>query len=161
HVQEGRLAGAVGANQADHAAALDREVDVGGSDHGAEALVDLLGHEDRAHRSLLLRRCSSDHRPLGRNMMIASIAPPSMSCQTLGAYWLASVRSASKTSDDTKGASTLPTPPRMAMKTNSPEVVQYVVSGSTWPTASAAQAPPSPASAPAARWFRYTTRQAD
>jgi hypothetical protein len=43
HVQEGRLAGAVGADQADDAVALEFERDVGRRRHGAKALVESLG----------------------------------------------------------------------------------------------------------------------
>src|SRR5689334_7187741 len=47
HVDEGRLAGAVAADQADALADVDRDGEVGGGDDRAEALVESLGDEKR------------------------------------------------------------------------------------------------------------------
>src|SRR5205823_2147009 len=46
----------------------------------------------------------------------------------------------------------------MAMKMNSPELVQYAISGSMCPTVVAASAPPRPASAAAMTYFTCTAR---
>src|SRR5262245_21954967 len=123
HIEEGGLAGAVGANQAHHRLSIEGEIDVGRRGDCAKRLLQPLGDQDGAHRTLP-RRHLSDHSPAGRNMMMTSMARPSDICHTLGAYWLASVRSPSKMTAEANGAATLPVPPRMAMNTSSPEVVQ-------------------------------------
>ena len=99
HVDEGGLAGAVGADHADGLALLDSHVDVVGRDDGAEALLETLDVEYDGHRPYassrsacgrlrswrrLFQRSTRDHSPLGRNMMISSSVPPMMSCQIPG-----------------------------------------------------------------------------
>ena len=70
-VEEGRLAGSVGADQAEDVALLDRHRDVIDRLEAAEGLGDVAG-VDQAH----LRRSSSDSRPLGRKRaMITMMAP--------------------------------------------------------------------------------------
>src|SRR5712691_269867 len=169
HVDEGGLAGAVGADQADHGIPLDGRVDVARRGDRAEVLAQALrvkygGHlrssRDRRHQAALRPR-NSDHRPFGRNTMTASNEPPSTICQVLGETPKATVWMMPKMSAPRNGAITLPVPARMVMKMNSPEVVQYAISGSMCPTVVAASAPPSPASAAAITYLTWIACRAE
>ena len=104
HVEEGRLAGAVRADQADDRALRDREVDLVDRDQAAEALGDLAGLEDRpgaiaaradAAGAVVARRSPGDRRgrrraarpcaarsgrcPSGRSSIISTSARPKIS----------------------------------------------------------------------------------
>src|SRR5690606_6799536 len=86
HVQEGGLPRAVAADQRDHRPFVDAHVEAVGGDHRAEALRQSARLEHGAHAARLR---NSDHSPAGRNMITASIAKPSTSCQVYGVYWYA------------------------------------------------------------------------
>src|SRR6478735_3666294 len=139
HVDEGGLARAIGADQADLLTGryLDRQR-VGGDD-GAKSLFQPARGKHRAHvgapssaadgvaaGSTVLRRSliQSEPMPRGRNRMTASRKLPSTSCQVLGRYRFEKERTSSSASEATNTAETLWYPASTAMKTNSPEVVQ-------------------------------------
>ncbi len=50
-----------------------------------KVLVSPVGLEDRGHQAARRRRWKTDQSPAGRNRMTASIAPPTTTCQVLGA----------------------------------------------------------------------------
>src|SRR5439155_239986 len=87
HVEERRLAGAVGADEAVDLAALDGEAHLRERDEPAEALGDTLDLEERrwrrrrgAHRVVSSRlRTAEGSSPAGRTSIITTIASPKIS----------------------------------------------------------------------------------
>src|SRR3984957_11113820 len=146
HIDESGFSGAVGTNHADRLVRWHADGDIARGDHRAEALAQVADREDgRVHGAFALRRQRSrminEPSPWGRNRMVSSSAEPSSICQSCGSTANANERNDSNASDPTNAGTTDPAPERMVIKTNSPEVVQYDMFGSTWPTASAASAP--------------------
>src|SRR5205814_8638616 len=82
HVDEGGLAGAVGADQADHRVLLDRRADLGRRGHRAERLAQTARLQN--YRHCARSRPAADHRPSGRKTISASNAAPRLICQVLG-----------------------------------------------------------------------------
>ena len=123
HVDEGGLAGAVGADQADHGVPLDGGVDVARRRHRAEVLVQAPARRGSPPSQAALRR--AEQRPQARRAGTRSPASsdaPSTICQVLGERSKATVWMMPKISAPRNGAITLPVPARMVMKMNSPEV---------------------------------------
>src|SRR6267142_2703595 len=76
-IEQRRLAGAIGANQANDLAAPDRYRDVAVGDQPAEALPDAFGFQQERHRAIPLRRRENNPtRPSGRASEISTIKVP-------------------------------------------------------------------------------------
>jgi hypothetical protein len=86
-VDEGCLAGPVGADDADALALGDADIDVVGGDDRAETLVEADDVEQRAHGVAVRRarrragRWNSDHTPCGRKRIMSSRHTPRIICQ--------------------------------------------------------------------------------
>ena len=93
--------------------------------------------------------------------MVSSSAEPRMICHAPGTRSTAIERTSSNASEPTKLAATEPAPARMVTNTKPPEVVQYAICGSTCSTASAASAPPRPASTPEITSLRWISRSTE
>src|ERR1700692_97079 len=129
HIDEGGLAGAVGADHADGLLRRHADGDIARGDHRAETLAEIPDGEDRrAHGASTLRRQRSrainEPNPCGRKRIVSSSTEPSSICQSCGRTANANERTDSNTSDPTNAGPTDPAPARMVMNTNSPEVVQ-------------------------------------
>src|SRR3954469_10232111 len=163
HVDERGLPRAVGPDDAHGLLRRDVEGDIARRHNRAEGLLQIAHRKDRGHdpfSGVRPRRENSEPSPSGRNRMVSSSAEPRMSCQKPGRRSMAIERTSSNTREPTKAAATEPTPARMVTNTKPPEVVQYAMLGSTCATASAASAPPRPASIPemtSLRWMRRVT----
>ena len=70
---------------------------------------------------------------------------PRLICQVLGESSYAKLLIVSNIAAPTNGANTLPVPDNIVINTNSPEVVQYDISGSICPTVIAVSPPAKPA----------------
>src|SRR6185437_2952509 len=177
HVDEGRLAGAVGTN--DTNSLLCRHVDrnIMSGNQRAEGLFHLAHGQDRSrvgrsvnsaphgagsgHGTLTLLRRSrvtSEPRPFGRNRMVTRSTEPRAICHNCGMTSTAKDRALSNNNEPTKAAATEPAPARMVTKRKSPDVVQYDMLGSTCPMVSAASAPPRPPRMPAIMILAWITR---
>ena len=80
HVDEHGLAGAIGADDADDLARRDGDIQVLGSDDGAETLVHLKNFEHQARDRLKIVS-----RPLGAKKMRSTSVAPMMNCHASGA----------------------------------------------------------------------------
>src|SRR4051812_44091396 len=137
HVDEGGLARAVRADDTHRLLGRNGDVDVVRSDERAESLFQIAHREDVAHAPRLLRkRMNTEPNPPGRNRMVSSSTEPSVICQSPGITSTANERTDSNTTEPMKAAAIEPAPARMVTNTNPPDVVQYAMLGSTWPTVS-------------------------
>src|SRR6516162_3871033 len=120
-VDEGGLARTVVADQTELLAALDRDRNIAGGDHGAEGFLQTDGFEERGHSGFSAdtraglapperRRSASEPSPPGRNRMISKRKTPSAPCQVFGKYWLEKERTNSRRMAATNTAVTLTYP---------------------------------------------------
>ena len=80
-IDEGGLAGAVRADDADHLARCDLDLDIARGDDRAEGFVEPAHRKERAHEADRRRRRNSDQTPLGRKQMSSRRQMPSTICQ--------------------------------------------------------------------------------
>src|SRR6185369_632029 len=125
-IDEGCLAGAVLAHDRQPLAGHQVEVDGIGRDNAAERQRQPPGRQQSSHAGLLARRCRSTrpNRPAGATNTITISTRPSTSCHAPVSSAAAYSLTNSNTKAPTKAPTACPDPPRMAMKTISPERTQ-------------------------------------
>src|SRR5215470_2995528 len=145
HVDEGRLAGSIGADDGDELALADRQAHAVEGDVGAVEPAQIGGLENHARETgVTVRRAKNPMSPPGAKMTMTARIAPNTSRQYGKTDMTVSWRKM-KTKAPRSGPKNDAKPPSSTMKTMLPEWVQYASVGSTLPVGVASSAPPAAA----------------